>query len=127
VSEHTEQCLVIAWAALHEERYPELRTLHAVQNWAGVKGPAEGARRKREGVKAGVPDLHLPVPRGPYSSLYIEMKNPGRGGKGKAYPTAEQRAWHEMLRLYTNAVVVCWTAEEAQRVVLDYLEGRLAP
>lgn len=130
-SEHAEQCAVISWARLMESRWPELELLHAVQNWAGVKGPREGARRKAEGVCAGVPDLHLPVARSGYHSLYVEMKTvrliprktmPPRRKKTK--PTVEQLRWIDALRKAGNAVEVCHSAEEAQGVIEAYLEGR---
>lgn len=133
MSEHAEQALLFAWARLLEARHPELRALHAVQNWAGVKGPAEGARRKREGVRAGVPDVHLPVPRCGFASLYIEMKRI-RQVVGKrsvrherTRTTPEQQEWHTRLRELGNAVEVCYTAGEAQELVLQYVTGRYSP
>lgn len=131
MSEHTEQVLLFARAELYVHRRPELRLLHAVQNWAGVKGPREGARRKAEGVRAGVPDVHLPVPRGRYASLYIEMKRlRPRVTKTKGVrlertkPTAEQLEWIAALRVVGNAVVVCYTADEAWAAIERYLDGR---
>lgn len=130
MSEHAEQSMVIEWARYNEQRYPALKLLHAVQNWAGVKSAREGARRKAEGVKAGVPDLHLPVPRCGFASLYIEMKTerirPRKSGGvsvRRTKPTKAQRAWHKALREAGNAVEVCWSAEEAHDVLRAYLEG----
>lgn len=132
MSEHAEQVLLFQWAALNEGRYPELRLLHAVQNWAGVKGPRDGARRKAEGVKPGVPDVHLPVPRNGYASLYIEMKRryprmtKTQGVQySRTKPTREQEEWIAALREAGNAVEVCWTAAQAQAMVEDYLTGRI--
>lgn len=121
------QAAVVAWAELMTPRWPDLASLHAVQNWAGVKSPREGAQRKREGVKAGVPDLHLPVARGGYFGLYIEMKRETvRVGKrglstSRTKTTEEQDIWHVRLRLLGHRVVVCWTAAEAQAVLERYL------
>ena len=42
---------------------------------------------KRQGVKAGVPDLHLPVARGGYHGLYIELK------VGDNTTTKKQKDW----------------------------------
>lgn len=129
-TEHQEQCAVIAWAEVVESRHPELALLHAVQNWAGVKSPREGARRKAEGVKAGIPDLMLPVPRGGRHGLYVEMKRrkirrtKTKGVKlDRTRPTAEQERWHQALRQQGYAVEVCWSAEEAQDVITRYLDG----
>lgn len=119
MSEHAEQVLLFRRAALHRNRYPELALLHAVPNWAGVKGPREGAARKAEGVRAGVPDVHLPVARGGYIGLYIEMKY------GSNKPTPEQRRWLADLERAGHHCAVCWSADEAWAVLEAYLLGQL--
>ena len=40
----------------------------------GYRNAREAANLKRQGVKAGVPDLCIPVAKGGYHGLYIEMK-----------------------------------------------------
>ena len=129
-TEHQEQALVVRWAELNANRHPALAMLHAVQNWAGVKSPREGARRKAEGVKAGVPDMFLPCARGGAHGLYIEMKRRKvRQTKTKGVrldrtkPTPEQELWHAALREQGYAVEVCWSAEEAQDAITRYLEA----
>lgn len=131
-TEHAEQVMLFTWARFNEGRFPELRLLYAVPNWAGVKGPREGARRKAEGVRAGVPDVHLPVARGGYLSLYIEMKRLKpriTKTKGVTYTatkqTKEQVEWMDRLSAAGNLVAVCCTAQEAQATVLAYLRGEL--
>jgi hypothetical protein len=70
---------------------------------------------KREGVRAGVPDLHLPVARGVYHSLYIEMKTcAGR-------LSSSQREWRERLLSEGNAYVVCRTTDEGMLTLREYL------
>lgn len=118
--EHDEQVALFAWAELAKAKYPALALLHAVPNWAGVKSPAEGARRKREGVKAGVPDIHLPVTRNAYIGLWIEMKAPGE------YPRPNQREWIAALRAEGHRVEVCRSMAEARAVIEDYLQNRRA-
>lgn len=71
--EDTEQMGVIDWANWNLQRFPELKMLYHVPN-GGKRNPAEAARFKAMGVKAGVPDLCLPVPMNGYAGLYIEMK-----------------------------------------------------
>ena len=61
-SEDTEQIAVITWAQWNMQRYPELELLHHVPN-GGSRNKAEAVKLKQMGVKAGVPDLHLPVPK----------------------------------------------------------------
>ena len=72
------------------------------------------------GVKAGVPDLFLPVARGAYHGFFIEMK---RETGGKVSP--EQKEWHQRLIGQGYAVMVCHGCEEAVSALNDYLgEGR---
>ena len=72
-SEDTEQETVIQWARYSSGRWPELRLLYHTPN-GGSRNKKEAVKLKRMGVLAGVADLHLPVARGRYHSLYIEMK-----------------------------------------------------
>ena len=72
-SEDEEQMAVMEWAQLQMGRWPELEWLYHIPN-GGKRGKIEAARFKAMGVKAGVPDLCLPVPMGRYHGLYIEMK-----------------------------------------------------
>lgn len=122
--EHEQQALLFNWAILASSRYPELRLLHAIPNWAGVKGPREGAMRKRDGVKAGVPDVHLPVARGPYIGLWIEMKPPPALAGQKRLPTPDQKVWMAALREAGHRVEVCYSTQEARAVIEEYLSDR---
>ena len=80
-SEAAHQTALFAWAALQLQRWPELRWLHHIPN-GGSRGDTaqgrqiRGAQLKAQGVRTGVADLCLPVKRGAYSGLYIEMKKP---------------------------------------------------
>ena len=78
-TEAQEQITLMNWAALQSGKYPELKLLYHVPN-GGSRNKAEAGRLRAEGVKAGVPDLCLPVPRGGYHGLYIELKRQ-RGGR----------------------------------------------
>ena len=114
--ESTEQALVFKWAEYMTEQFPELEHLYHIPN-GGSRNKLEAYHLKQQGVKSGVPDLHLPVPRGKYHSLYIEMK------VNKNKPTDNQLKWHDALRKYGNRVEVCYSFEEAQKVLLDYLKS----
>jgi hypothetical protein len=69
---------VIAWAAYAQRKYPELELLFHVPN-GEARDPRTAAKLKWLGVRPGVPDLLLPMPRGPYAGLALEMKR-RRGG-----------------------------------------------
>lgn len=68
------QQAVIKWWALkcREFGVPEC-LLFAIPNGAR-RDKVVGAILKKEGVRAGVPDLFLAVPRGPRCGLFIEIK-----------------------------------------------------
>ncbi len=111
------QYAVMLWSQQPEIRrkWPELALLHAIPN-GGTRDPAEARQLKRTGVKKGVPDLHLPAPRGPYHSLYIEMKRPG----GRA--SKEQMWWIERLRSQGNAAYICEGWKEGVQCLETYLK-----
>ena len=70
----------------------------------------------RQGMKPGVPDIMLPVARGRYHGLFIEMK---RRIGGRVSP--EQRAWQKALLEEGYAVAVCKGFEEARETIEWYL------
>lgn len=128
-SEHDEQAAVIRWARQAEIIEPRLWLLHATPN-AGKRSKGAGRYMCAEGLKAGVPDLFLPVgtveaygvpPGGGeaewdgHLGLFIEMKQPGKK------PTATQQAWIDALRKQGYRVEICYSADEAIRMLEYYL------
>lgn len=118
-SEHDEQVRLFQWAELAAGRYPELAEMFAVPN-GGHRHRAVAGKLKAEGVKAGVEDVMLLVPRGQYAGLLIEMK---RVDASPSDVKPDQRAWHEIHRARGYCVWVCKGFEDARRVVLAYLGG----
>ena len=114
--ESVEQIAVMQWHENAMRQWPELRLLFAVPN-GGKRDAAEAAHLKRQGVKAGVPDLLLPVCRGGYSGLGIELK------VGDNKPTDLQLAWHAELRDQGWRVEVCYGATAAIDVLREYLQA----
>jgi len=114
--EHQEQVAVFDWAGFSTGRWPELALLYAIPN-GGERHPAVAIRLKAEGVKAGVPDLCLPVARGGYHGLYIELKS----WEGKL--SAEQRRWLADLEGQGYRAVMCRGWEAAQRLIETYLSA----
>lgn len=115
-SEDNEQQQLIAWAAWQTSRHPELQLLYHVPN-EGKRSVSGGARQKRLGLRAGVPDLCLPVARDTYHGLYIEMKF------GKNRPDKNQVWWMEQLVGQGYYVAVCYSCEDAARVIMRYVAG----
>lgn len=112
--EAAEQELIIDWAKRTECTWPEIALLHHIPN-GGQRNKAVAAKLKAEGVKAGVPDLCLPVPRGRYHGMYIELK--AQGGR----PTQEQKAWIAALTEQGYAAQICVGFEEAKETIEQYL------
>ena len=103
------------WAQYQYERYPELELLYHIPN-GGKRDARTAANLKRQGVKAGVPDLHLPVARGGYHGLYIELK------VGSNKPTPLQKKWLSNLNKQGHLTVVCYGWQEAAEQLINYLE-----
>lgn len=113
-TEHQHQVNVINWSLIHRAEYPDLKLLHAVPN-GGRRDPIEAKHLQDEGLKPGVPDLHLPVAKGKYHSLYIEMKTE----TGKA--SLEQLWWVDELNKSGNFAEICHGYLSAIRVIEWYL------
>ena len=112
--EDNEQICLMEWATAQSGKFPELSLIFHIPN-GGKRNAREAARFKRMGVKAGVPDLFLPVPRGGCHGLFIELKAPR--GKLSDY----QRGWIKSLKASGYAVSVCYGYDEARQDILHYL------
>ena len=113
--EDAHQIALIEWAEwTGKQIYPELKWLYHIPN-GGKRGKAEAARLKRMGVKAGVSDLFLPVPRGGYHGLYIEMK--AKGGR----LSKEQKEFIPFAKSQGYCVEVKWTYDGARELIEWYL------
>ena len=115
-SETQEQIALFEWADLQCNRYPELRLMFHVPN-EGKRSVVLGRQMKRMGLKQGVPDVILPVPKGRYHGLAIEMKSL------KGRPTGLQLNWIENLRAVGWRAEVCHGCMEAIEVIRAYLAG----
>jgi hypothetical protein len=112
LSESQEQINFMQWAKTCG--MPGMKLIFAIPN-GGTRNTKEAYRMKREGVKSGVPDLLLPVPRFPYHGLFIEMK------RTKNFKVSdEQKQWCSDLHAQGYRVEVCLGAQEAIRCAEDY-------
>lgn len=113
-SEATEQERVVNWCGYNTDRHPELKLIYHIPN-GGSRNELEAANLKRQGVKAGVPDLALPVALNGYHGLYIEMKF------GKNTTTKKQQWRLEQLQKQGYKTAVCYGADEAIDTIKEYL------
>ena len=114
MSEHTEQAALFEWAAWNQSKDAALNMLYAVPN-GGKRDKVTAARMKREGLKAGVPDVVLPVARMGYHGFYLELK------VGKNKTSAEQAAWLTALATEGYLVDVSYGWQEAAHKIARYL------
>jgi len=108
-TEDQEQTLLVTWLEKN-------RILHYAIPNGGKRSFTEGCKLKRTGVKAGVPDLCLPVPTKCHHGLYIELKRVSGGILSPA-----QRDWLVKLRNQGYAAECCLGFEHAKQVVIEYL------
>ena len=103
--------------AYEANRYPELSLCFHIPN-GGSRDPREAHNLRMQGVKPGVPDICLPVPRGGFAALYIELKR-----KSGGVLSDNQRVWLKALSRAGNRAVVCRGFDEARETILEYLRG----
>lgn len=77
--------------------HPEILLLHAIPN-GDWRGWGIGKKLKAQGVIPGIPDLCLPVARGGYHGLYLELK------KAKGHVSNDQ--WEIMEALHEQGYFV---------------------
>lgn len=119
--EDNEQKALFQWARIYNIPsppcldHPKLADyLFAIPN-GGKRNIREAARLKAQGVKAGVYDAFLPIPKQGFHGLWIELK------VGKNKPTDKQQEWHELMEKCGYSAKICWGWLEAKAVILDYL------
>lgn len=123
LSEHKIQAQTIELCNQFAVKYPQLSLVFAIPNGAWFAGNNRYALYNKylaEGLKAGVPDIHLPAPN--YSKtkhgLFIEFKAKGR-------TTSKQQDWwlDELVKV-GNETVVCYSSTDAFEYIICYLTGK---
>ena len=115
LSEHQEQSIVFGWSVQHMDRIPELRWLFAIPNGARVPiGLA--VKLKKEGLRKGVSDIFLPVARGGYHGIFIEMK--AIGGR----PSPQQHEFTDFANKQGYKAIFCYGHKAAIDQITKYME-----
>lgn len=137
--EEAEQAALVEWAAyvsiLDDDRKPVqlCELIIAIPNGAHLAG--DDKRRGMQmgrlidmGVKPGAADLFVPLARGDWHGLFIEMKKPRNAFK---YPSdlaravsPAQQSFGELVGRFGYWHVVCYGFDEARHVIEQYIEGR---
>jgi len=113
--EYDYQVAVFQWAYFHRNKWPELNHMFAIINETRGISPQKGYRDRLQGKRSGVPDICLPVPRGTFHALYIEMKSP----TGKL--TDNQKQYSIFLKDQGNFVALCNSPESACETIKEYM------
>ena len=120
MKEKYEQEAVFTWAKYSYARYPELEwAMFAIPN-GGTRHKLEAYSLKKQGVKSGVSDITIQVPRGKYHGFWLELKT----DKGKT--SENQEVFLNEMKKQGYYTKVCWGAESAINAIIKYmnLKGR---
>lgn len=119
-TEHLIQKTVVAW---FDRAFPKYRgRLFSIPNGAHLAGNTGYRVRqinklKAEGLRAGVPDLMLPVVTQRHAGLFIEMKRE----KGSRTSQA-QKEWIKYLSGAGYKALICKGTDEAIEAIKGYLK-----
>lgn len=121
--EEQEQVAVFKWAKMQEQTHPELALMYHIPN-GGARSKVTAARLKAAGVKAGIPDICIPIPRHGFGALYIELKAQANKALGTRKGKVSDAQADVIARLvsYGNKAVVCYGAEEAIKEIKEYVK-----
>jgi len=117
-SEFDEMCAIVKWARSVGYAYPELDLLNSSMNGVHLS-KAQAGKAKAAGMVAGWPDLNLPVARGGFHGLYIELK------VGRRKPEPHQEAILNALAAQGHCCQAIWGSRRAIDFIIDYLEEKI--
>ena len=117
ISEHKEQAALIkAWRAYAPLHGIDERLLFAIPN-GGKRDYRTAKILQSEGVRSGIPDLMLAIPKGMHHGLFIEMKKKKGGVVSDA-----QREMMDILNALGYKAVICHGCDDAFACIISYLE-----
>lgn len=119
-TEHAEQSALFCWAAA--SGIPELKWMHAIPN-GGERNAIVASRMKAEGVRTGVWDVFLPLPRREFHGLYIEMKRSTRRNHKDGGLSPEQVTFGIWASSHGYYMVVAYTWQEAAEALRQYVDA----
>lgn len=113
--EHHAQVALFQWAALESRRWPELEDMFATLNGLRLT-IGQAVKAKAAGMTKGIADIWLPVPRGDYHGLVIELKK-AKGGK------KSDEQVKRIARLVSRGYFACFCAgfDEARETIENYM------
>ncbi len=116
ISEHQLQASYFDWVRVMEKQDPTYSAIFAIPN-GGMRDIRTAVKLKKEGVRAGVWDVHIPISKDGWAGMWIEMKvKPNK-------LTPEQKAFGALMQDAGHKLAVAYSFEEARAQTLVYLEG----
>lgn len=118
-TEAQEQKALITWS-----KYKRLDSGESLNDYliaipnGGSRNPIEAKNLKLQGVKAGIPDLFLTLPKNSFGGLWIELKRKKGGVISEL-----QKESIERLRKVGYCVEVAKGFDEAKIIIEKYLGG----
>jgi len=117
-TEHQIQAAFFARLAVTIWRdYPVFAIPNQAEGGGTTRAMIQGARRKAEGRRAGVPDICVAIARGGWHGMYLETKTP------TGALSAAQREWLTTLADNGYAVAVCRSTDELWQAFSRYRDG----
>lgn len=117
LTEGSLQTALFKWATTLEPKYPELKWLHHIPN-GGKRDARTASALKNQGVKPGILDISLDVPRHGYHGFRLELKKPGT----KAKPSTEQAEYMKFLESQGYFAACESDFEVCKSLILWYLD-----
>ena len=103
---------------MYERKYPQLELLNSSLNGVNLD-IREAKRAKDAGMKKGFPDINLPVARGGFIGLYIELK------EGNNKPTVDQIRILNILGREGHLPLIVKGSTKAIEIIENYLLGKI--
>lgn len=122
-TEDAAQVSLFGWAAQPDivGMYPDLKFMFAIPNGMYTPYKHIAGKMRAMGMKSGVPDIFLPVRRGEWPGLFIELKREKTDTKAAGKTSKEQDVWIEHLQLQGFGVIVCHGFQHARDTIIQYL------
>ena len=115
---HLEDDLQATCIKWFDYQYPKLKNLLFHVPNGGNRNVREAARLKSQGVRSGVADLILLIPKSNFHGLCIEMKSE----KGKL--SENQKEWLKLVSSQCFCVQVCNSFESFYKTINEYMNLR---
>ena len=107
-SEHDEQCDFVEWLEVNRYKFSAIPNA----TWTSM---SQQQKNKKEGVRAGLPDLLIIVRN---QIVWIEMKKKIYKNRKNGGLSENQMAWHDVLNACDNCqVFIAYGADEARSII----------